>query len=89
MANEQLLMDLIAANTAALEKVAAAVEANAVKNDKLGKQMDRMVDTIAKAQRKIGGEIGPIIKQSKDAVRRLHEEAEAAVRARKGNGGTA
>lgn len=87
MTSEEILIGLVKANTAALEKVAAAVENNAEKNAHLAKRMDRMVATIAGAQRKIGGELGPIIDQGKAAAATLHKEAEAVVRARD-HGGT-
>lgn len=82
MTNEEVLMKLVADNTAALEKVAAAVEGNAEKNRELTQGMRHLVGTISGAQRLIGGELGPIIDQSKANAKRLHEEAEAAVKAR-------
>jgi len=82
------LMDVIKSNTAAMENVAKAIESNNAKNEKLTGGMDRMTATIAGAQRKIGGELGPIIDGQKASAKKLHDEAEAAVRARGAGGGS-
>lgn len=75
---------------AALEKIASAVEVQADSNAKLAASFDamtenmkRMTATIQGAQRKIGGELGPLVDRAKETNRKLNEELQ---RARATNG---
>lgn len=71
---EQTLLLALQQNTEAMQRVAAAVEENGRKNEMLERGMMRMVGTIQGAQKKIAGEIGPAIEQSKRDVRAQNEE---------------
>ena len=66
-------------NTSALESVAKAVTSNEEKNATLAAGMNKMVGVITAAQRKIGGEIGPMIDRAKASHAALeHERREVA-----------
>ena len=82
--SEQKIIDAL---TGVIERNTDAMNRNAEASDKMAEQVKGLRATIQGAQRKIGGELGPIIVSSKLAAKKLHEEAEAAVRARD-NGGT-
>jgi hypothetical protein len=74
---EELIKDLKAVlerNTAALEKVADAVTDGARMHEHLAGRMDKMVSVIAGAQRKVGGELGPLIDRVKDTQAALEKE---------------
>jgi len=74
-ANDDLLaalMNVVKSNTEAIAKVAAAVEKSAETSSALASEMVALRSTIAGAQKKIGGEIGPMI----DRVKQTHSALE-------------
>ena len=77
---------------AALEKIAEAIMVQAESNRKLAESFEkmelgmmRMTATIQGAQRKIGGELGPMVERAQETNRKLNEELQKA-RARNGAG---
>jgi len=70
------LMELVKANTAAINTMSQAVNENASASATMASEMVHLRATIAGAQRKIGGEIGPMIDKMK--------ETQAAIQAEKG-----
>jgi hypothetical protein len=75
----EMLAGVIERNTTAMEKAADASE-------KMSIEVRGLRRIIAGAQEKIGGELGAVIKRSKESARILHEEATAAVKARRTGG---
>lgn len=79
----EMLAGVIERNTGAMERVCSAVDKNAemiaenaTKNIELAKGMNKMVAVITGAQRKIGGELGPLIEKSKETLGKLNSERE-------------
>lgn len=62
-----MLVTVVEANTKAMEKNAAA-------SDKMAEQVKGLRTVITATQRKIGGEIGPLIERQKKTVEKLDQE---------------
>ena len=75
----EMLIGTIERNTSALEGVKTAIKSNEEKNNRLADGMDQMASVITGAQRKIGGEIGPIIDRMQDTQQKLEEERRALI----------
>jgi len=74
--NEELLtvlIGLVRSNTEAIANVAVAVEKSVETNHRLGTEMVALRSIIAGAQKKIGGEIGPMV----DKMKQTHAAMEA------------
>lgn len=75
-----MLKDVIESNTKAMEKSAEASE-------KMAEQVKSLRATIQGAQRKIGGELGPVIDRGKKAADELDAEVRKIRRDQGGAGG--
>jgi hypothetical protein len=76
------LLEVIKANTDAMNRVSEAVESDAKASDAMAEQVRKLRGVITATQRKIGGELGPVIDQSKETLRKLNAEREEVRRAR-------
>jgi len=68
------LMELVKANTQAINTMSKAVNENAGASATMASEMVHLRATIAGAQRKIGGEIGPMIDKVKETQAALEAE---------------
>ena len=78
---------LISALTGVIERNTEAMQKNAEANHKMAEEVRHLRATIQGAQRKIGGELGPVIDQSKEAHAALAREAAAVVASKRGQSG--
>ncbi len=83
----KMLQATIERNTAALEAVAVAVQADADASEKMAEQVKGLKTVITATQRKIGAELGPVIEGSKRTMENLEAEV-ARVRATEGGIGS-
>jgi len=85
MSNDALireLMGVIERNTVVIGEVVKAVMDDAAASERMATEVRGLRSVITATQKKIGGELGPLVDRAKSAAAVLHHEAAEAVKAR-------